>query len=575
MPNRLEPINIVDYTGGINLRRSQFQLADNESPDLLNVDIDPRGGFMTRKGWERWNENDIVDMFTTAWEPRNAFAHVWADNNEEIYIVNEGVLYSASGDGVFTVVTGITAEASPHGADFAAWGDDLYIVSGRTQNARRRSLDGATVSLSPSTWSEIDTPTNNTMPASEFCETHAGYMFVGSTREAAVDHDDRIRWSHPGDPDSWREDDFLDITEGGGRITGLMSFGDHLLIFKTTSIHALYGYDEGSWQRVKVSDHIGCPAITAATRSESAVYFYSTFARGGIYIYSGDRPEYISEQVSVAFEEIINYENIFVSWAGRRLWVAVPWTKGIGSTVGPSAMFVYNNDIGSGAWVMYNSNCGSASTILDGADVNFKYPLAAFWCTHAATMVSLDHLEDAFDMIWDPPSLWAMPDVGYIVTDADEEIGVTGGTVGQPFTTYYRTRWLHAGWPDRKKSWRRPTFICRETVQDAELLVETYRDYDETNVHRTRTLRIEAGGGAYWTEEGAADPDGLGFDWSEDGIAPGAFWGAGTGGTRLVRAGSIGLARSVQMKVSPSPVTVGRSWGVDGIVAKFVQRRFR
>jgi hypothetical protein len=41
MVNRLEPLNLMDFTGGINLRRNQFQLADNESPDLLNVDIDP------------------------------------------------------------------------------------------------------------------------------------------------------------------------------------------------------------------------------------------------------------------------------------------------------------------------------------------------------------------------------------------------------------------------------------------------------------------------------------------------------------------------------------------------------
>ena len=61
MPNRLEPLNLMDFTGGLNLRRNQFQLADNESPDLLNVDIDPRGGFYTRKGWQRWNDTDVVD----------------------------------------------------------------------------------------------------------------------------------------------------------------------------------------------------------------------------------------------------------------------------------------------------------------------------------------------------------------------------------------------------------------------------------------------------------------------------------------------------------------------------------
>ena len=151
--------------------------------------------------------------------------------------------------------------------------------------------------------------------------------------------------------------------------------------------------------------------------------------------------------------------------------------------------------------------------------------------------------------------------------------------IGQPFDSYYRTRWLHAGWPDRKKSWRRPTFICRGVDSDVDLLVESFRDYDETTVHRTRTIKVRTGGAAYWTEGGFEDAEIGGFDWKELGAASpdgrGADWGAALAGSRIVRAGSIGLARSVQMRVRASPVSTRRRWGVDGIVAKYVMRRFR
>ena len=104
------------------------------------------------------------------------------------------------------------------------------------------------------------------------------------------------------------------------------------------------------------------------------------------------------------------------------------------------------------------------------------------------------------------------------MTSRDAEIGVTGVEFcGQPFDAYYRTRWLHAGWPDRKKSWRRPTFVCRQVDRDVELLVETFRDYDETTIHRTRTLRVRAQGAAYWTEGGLRQPTIGGFDWKERG----------------------------------------------------------
>ena len=46
-------------------------------------------------------------------------------------------------------------------------------------------------------------------------------------------------------------------------------------------------------------------------------------------------------------------------------------------------------------------------------------------------------------------------------------------------------------------------------------------------------------------------------------------------GSNMIRAGSMGLARSVQMRVRASPTTPRQRWGVDGIVAKFVKRRFR
>ena len=371
----------------------------------------------------------------------------------------------------------------------------------------------------------------------------------------------------------------MDIDSGGGKITGLMPFRDHLLIFKTNSMWALYGYDEDSWQLIKVSISVGCPAISAVTRSETAVYFFSASDKGGIYGYTGESPTHISENLRPAFEEILAYENVFVSWAGRRLWIAVPWTKGVGATVDPTSMFVFDPDIGEGAWTMYRNSHGAAGLVLDGSDVNAKYPLSAFWCHSSAVMVTLDVITDAYDLVLEPAVLGALPDA-YISTGDGKDIGLTGATLhGEPFDSYYRTRWLHAGWPDRKKSWRRPTFICRQVDSDTDLLVETFRDYDETSVHRTRTLKVRAQGSAYWTEGGFEDADIGGFDWTEGGkVDPsgrGADWGLQRAGSNIIRAGSMGLARAVQMRVRASPLTPRNRWGVDGIVAKFVNRRFR
>ena len=68
MVNRLEPLNLVDFTGGLNLRSNTFQLQPNESPEMINISIDPLGGIYSRRGWERWNGPDIVDLDTRGWE---------------------------------------------------------------------------------------------------------------------------------------------------------------------------------------------------------------------------------------------------------------------------------------------------------------------------------------------------------------------------------------------------------------------------------------------------------------------------------------------------------------------------
>jgi hypothetical protein len=353
MANRLQPLDLIDFTGGINLRRNQFQLAENESPDMLNVDIDPRGGFFTRKGWQRWNDDEIVDI--ADWDPRNAFLHVLASGAQNIYVATNDELYASDDLAVFTVQAG-TYEGAPHLADFAAWGDDLYVAGGRAQPVRRRQGVGAFVNMATTPFSEIEAPTNGVVPAAEFVEVHAGYLFVANTRETAVDFPNRIRWSHPNAPTAFRAGDFIDITRGGGEITGIVSFQDHLLIFKTTSVWALYGYEDDSFQLTLVSDHAGCPATTAQSKSESVVYWFSTFDRGGVYAYNGGKPILLSERLAPMFENVFAHHNVYVSWAGRRLWVTVPWEHVTGSTLEPTTVFAFDDTIGEeGSWVQYFS----------------------------------------------------------------------------------------------------------------------------------------------------------------------------------------------------------------------------
>ena len=593
MANRLEPVNLVDFTGGLSLRRNQFQLAPNESPEMNNIDLDPLGGIYTRKGWDRWSE-DVVPA-DTAWDPRRAWLSQLADGTDIVYIAANNTIFTSDNDNTFTDLH-LTADALPHMADFAPYGDDTYIALGRDHQMARRTRMETPVLLTlggSGSWNDdYLTPVHGVAPAAEVIEAHSGYLFAANIEEDGLDFPNRVRWSHPTSPDDWAQADFLDIDIGGNKISGLQSFEDHLLIFKPDSIWALYGYDADSWQLVQKSSTIGGGSPQVITRNEQAVFFHSTSDRGGIYAYSGERPVEIGEPLRYALESLLRPELVWVGWVGRRLWVTVPWTYS-GPTEDDVASFVYDPSVGErGAWMYYMSKASSLGPIVSGSNTDTQIrPMGVLRSPEVPCVVRLESNTEAVDTVWEysvlgfaDPTEATEESSGYIVTGAGEEIILAGVPGVQPFETYYRTPWITADWPTRKKSFRRPDFVCRITGYDHELQVRSYRDYEETNAKRQHTLFVPAGAplppatpappgqiAAVWGHFRWND----GTEWSQPGTPPVSPTSPGgqKQGAAIRRGSSFGMCRALQLRVAG--LTPAARWGVDAVVVKVVMRRFR
>ena len=561
MPNRLEPINLTDFTGGLNLRSNQFQLAPNESPEMVNIVIDPLGGIYTRHGWDRWNEDDIVNLETTTWNPRRAFLHQLSDGSDVIYVASDTKIYWAREDAIFAGPLAMVADATPHMADFAAWGDTLYIGCGRTRPMWRRIGVGTPTSLTAggtATWNDDTTmPKGGVAPQAEVNEIHSGYMFAANTQEDGLAHPNRLRWSHPNIAEDWASSDFIDIPVGGSQITGLMSYEDHLLIFKNDSMWALYGYGSESWQLVQKDTNIGAVSPQGISRNESAVFFFSASDRGGIYAYGGERAAEISTQLRRAFFEILHPELVWVGWIGRKLYVTLPWNYK-GPTEDNAGVFVLDPTVGDGAWTFYHSTIGSIGPIVAHSGVDSQpFPMGVIRSPDTACVVQLMKIDDAYDRIMQDHVLGY--DDGVIVTENDAEIVLTGEFNKEPFDTVYRTPWVTGDWPTRKKSWRRPDFVCRETGFTHALAVRSYRDYEETQPKRQYDLQVPStGASARW---GA-------FTWGD-----GTVWGSSKSGASIRRGSSFGMCRALQLRVAGN--TPRHKWGVDAIILKIVLRRFR
>ena len=539
--SRVQALNLVDFTGGLNLRADAFELGDSESPDIVNVDIDPRGGFFSRKGWERWNSSSIA----ATWDPRSMFVHEIANGTDYVFVANDGgVLVSTNGafDPVEIGLSPIAVSADHHLADFASWGDQCFMACGVDEQMVRWETSGSVYlnQANSGTFTEYTSPSNDVGPSCEFIASHAGYMFAAYTKENTDTHPHRLRWSHPNNPTAWHADDYIDIKEGGGPITGIVPRRDHLLIFKPSSVWALFGYDSNSWQLVNVTREVGVPHRQAIARSETTVFFFSWPA--GVYAISdANYPVEVSAQLRPLFESAEfntgQVSEIWLGWLKNRLWVAVPYCKNYAgaSIPAPTArtIYVFDPSLGSnGAWTSYKGcNNSALGPFAQGGFGGGSGDNRAFACAReVSSVVRVDELDQAIDNL--------------------------DGT-SQGFLTRYLSRWVDAGWPSLKKQWRSPDLIVEEKDATYDLSISVFRDYDSRSAARQRTLTVAASTpGAIWGS----------FSWGE------ADWGAGGAGTRLERGPSFGPAASVQLLFEGED---SKAWGVNGLVLKYIPRRLR
>ena len=572
---RLQELGFTDFKGGLRIHDGRsFQIADNESPQMLNMRADERLGIYTRRGMRRWNATPVT---ADPWNPRMGYEQDYSDGTNAVFVTNDNTIHVANNTTTF-VDMAMACNAEPHLADFASWGDTTYIATGRkiedlapgaaSGKYEQDGTDTLLPALGTGTYNDdYTTPTlpdvDGVMPRADFVEAHAGYLFCASVREdegsGVVDMPNRLRWSHPNSPEDWAKQDYLDIKIGGGRITGLMSFQDHLLIFKTDSMWALFGYDSESWQLIKVAPSIGIPSPTAMARSPIGAFFYSISGRGDIYVYRGgaEMPQRISENIESVIEGIPSnrYIDVWMGWVGDRLLVSVPyiavWDPMGGDILQDNSLFSFDPYVGDGAWEMNRPAKGNVGPIIERSDSLAELSLVVLFGTDVdAVLAQVAAIDDPYDLI-------------------DDQV------TPQPFPTRYATNWKFAGKPDLRKHWMRPRYVVRNPLKEVAIRVEVYKDYEEGEPRRTHQVTITADGQYFWRDLGADAPEGDGFDWapasdpSREGV-----WAGQTLGGRLIRGKSFGVARSVQVVFSTAPAALGAQWGIDAVILKHIDRRF-
>ena len=539
MAGRLQVERTDDFTGGLNLRADAFQLGGNESPDLLNVDIDPRGGFSMRRGIQRWNTAAVGAIGAGLFTPKRLW--VWENPTPQVLVAaNSKIFYATAGTFTDTTITTTAA----HGASFAAWSgatSAAYVASGvgSVGNKWSGAAKTALTASGAAQWqTSFASPTGVHMPKADHCATHQSRMWVASTSEDGTAFPDRIRWSHPLFPESWRQEDYIDIPEGGSGITALVSFGETLLVFKKRSVHAIYGFDNDTWSKVQLTGKLGTVSPQTVAVTEGMVYFFCW--PDGLFGFDGQgfHDLFLSMRPMIQLGQITDASitNAHVSVLNRRVWVSLP----ADSTTTSNFSLVLDPTLGNGgSWVKFQL-AGGVAGVAAGADL---------------TLASGQRL-----------SLACHPTEPYVL-QVDVKDAVQDNQTGTlaSFKSYYVTRWQDAGGISNLKMWRRPDLIVKQVATATSLTVQGFQDWDSGSVKRLATVAVPAvNSGGFWRLTGS-EPDAY-PGWGQ------MTWGAATAGSGYAHSGNLGLARSVQLKISGAG---GAAWGVDSISYKYVPRKVR
>jgi len=551
-----------DFTGGINFRADQFQLADNESPGILNMEIDPRGGLFTRAGFQFKNTTQI-GVSQSVWSPKELF--FYDQPNGRLIMLSTGyngvgqegeVWHSTGGNFTRLNLAGPTDIdiTNPNGASFTQWEDTLYFVGGSgNANAYKwlyPAANASTLTASGPTWQPYSAPTGGFCPRANIIRVHANKMFVANTYEDAVSYPNRLRWSHEGLAEDWAQEDYIDINAGGEGIRALAIVDGQLLIFKPNAVFLLMGYDNDNFQLVEISTIHGVEYPQQVAEGDGGVYFFDYpkglffYNRNGLQdIFNRIKPIIINDEVNSG-----QLDKITCSFVNQRLWLSMPYDPEPGAS--PPAFscvnFVFDQSIGKfGAYTMLQTadefGLVNGCDFRDSSDQNWHlliHPTQKF-------VMFVDVYQDGLPAF------------------IEDNVFVDGGITDQLFLTSYTTSWFYDNRYVQDKTFVSPNYVMKEVEVDTTVTVGIYYDFNSSAVGRTQTITLApvVSGAVYGT-----------------GLYGTGTYGLSTVGPTIYKAGRLGRCRSIQLAfIGPTNTfgTAGRAWGVNSIAYKFKRRNIK
>lgn len=276
---------IVDFSGGWNPRDAWSQVADNESPDMLNMTIDERGGVVARLGLERLTRDQTDDVLGVLF---------YSDNLNGFFgQVGASLYFSAEGGTSWTFLKTFGDFSRCAIVDFLG----VAVISHGDDGCY--TYDGTTLSSLIS-----NSPAGTMIAVWQNCLWSAG----DPERQLRVTRSDLGAATWPASPvyvDIRSKDDLPIHAIGGG--VGMDVLGrDGLLVWKEDSHYRINSPSTGAYT-VESYDYGACGTLAVTTNKgvTCAVSKHGIVANMG----SGSPPVLVSDKVAPLFvEKHINFD---------------------------------------------------------------------------------------------------------------------------------------------------------------------------------------------------------------------------------------------------------------------------
>ena len=553
-----------DFKGGLNLRADQFNITHNESPAMLNVEVDPRGGVRRRDAVAKVNatalDNKIISLMS----------HYEAGQNQILVAAldpattKSQISYNADATGNFTgpiqvggvnayfntaqpprsVTFGSASFSGGVGRTYIVNGEMLHNDSGETTSSSLR-WDGATAGAPTP---DLD-GSDGHFPCARYVATFAEHMWVAYTLEAGTYHKNRVRFSKSNDAENWTATDYLevDVGEDGDHITAIIPDADRLLVFKQNSIYAIYGFSGDTWEVRNITRTAGCREGTQPVAATAGVFFW--YAEEGIYIVAYDNVAWVFERIKPAMTYDVGQPAMTldtapsIMWFDERLWVSVDYQSDdniSGSSQNNRRnVFVWDPSLGpTGSWTRHDINARSLLAYRPSGAEHFGIAVTS----NITTVASFDRISKL--------------DQNY---DYDDYVGAVS-----EINSFYHTGWFEGNRPTFPKRWGKTRTVVLSDNPTV-IVMYVYKNYDSSTALAGYSKTMSGMDTPAVWEGGTSLGDAT--DWQPEGTSDKYAFG---------RWPTIGTAQAISLRFSVSPTVSTRGkWGVTSVVGMYRTRRLR